>query len=316
MNYTHKLSIAVLSWNTRRLTKNCLTSIKKNVKGVDYEVILIDNNSRDGSDEMVEENFPWVKLIKNESNEGFAKGNNQAFEAAGGKYFLLLNSDTEISVGSIENMVAFLDKKQEFGAVTGRLMNLDQTTQYYMHRRFPNYFSLVMALIHKKARFFKPQIVKDYLYLDKDFKKNFEVEQAAAACLMLRSDLVSRINGLLDEKNFPIYYNDVDLCYRLRQIGSKIACLAIAPITHIKGQSIKKLDFSKGMQEYVASSLRFFSKFDLRFDYWMLKFTYMFVFSGVLIFSLAQLILKRIKLTEIRRRWEILKQATIVQSIT
>lgn len=283
-----KLSIAVLSWNSLHITKECIDSIIKNVHGVSYEIILIDNASHDGSAEMIQQQYdnsayPHIHCIYNSSNLGFAGGNNQAFELACGEYFLLLNSDTIVYPGSIEAMVKFLDANANYAAATTKLLNPDGSIQYYMHREFPSVWKLVPALFHKRFRWFKPKIVRDYLYLDNKFTEDFDIQQAAGANLMVRSNIIHQNGVLLDDKHFPIYYNDVDLCYRLHQSGYNIRCINNIGITHLKGTSVRKLDFFKNGKEYTSSSLGFFKKHGMWPSYWLLKFLYLVLFSCLLV---------------------------------
>lgn len=290
---TPKLSIAVLSWNSLQITKECIDSILKNLHGVSYEIILIDNASHDGSATMIKQqydnsNHPNIYCIYNSTNLGFAGGNNQAYAVARGEYFLLLNSDTIVYPDSIEAMVHFLDAHTNYAAATTKLLNPDGSIQYYMHREFPSVWKLVPALLHKRFRWFKPKTVRDYLYLDNKFTNDFDIEQAAGANLMVKSSIIKQLGILLDDKHFPIYYNDVDLCYRLHQSGYKIRCINSVGITHLKGTSVRKLDFFKNGKEYTSSSLGFFKKHHMLTSYWLLKFLYIILFSCLLLFRPTQ----------------------------
>lgn len=307
------LSIAVLSWNSKEITKACIESIIKNVR-IRYELILIENGSIDGSAEMIHQDYPsfrypQIVTIFNDENRGFAGGNNQAYAIARGKYFLLLNSDTLVPAGAIERMVDFLedDRHTSYGAATCALLNVDGSTQYYMHRRFPHASSLLLALVHKRYRWFQPQSVKRYLYLDQNFSDDCDVEQAAGACLMVRKALIDDMRELLDEKHFPLYYNDVDLCYRIHQRGLRIRCVAQPRITHLKGTSVRTLSFFKNGKEYAYSSLWFFKKHHLTTDYLILKKLYLLLFLGLNAATPLLRATKKITPENARYRWSIVK---------
>lgn len=285
-----KVSIAVLSWNSKMITQDCLDSIIQNVTGCSYQLLVIENGSKDGSAEMLQERYPaatypQINLIYNDTNLGFAGGNNQAFSLAAGEYFLLLNSDTIVPPDAIEGMVDWLDQHSAYGGATTTLLNRDQTIQYYMHRRWPTAARLILSLVHKRWPQFKPQPVRTYLYLDYDFKHDRDVAQAAGACLLVRSSIIKQFGQLLDDKHFPLYYNDVDLCYRLWQAGWKIRCLSAHPITHLKGTSVRTLSWVKNGKEYSYASLWWFKKHGRRFDFWILRCFYLAVFIIVLPFA-------------------------------
>ncbi|MFA5994816.1 MAG: glycosyltransferase family 2 protein [Patescibacteria group bacterium] len=253
------VSIIILSWNSKDITQACIDSILKNVKNIVYEIILIDNGSKDGSAEMIKERYinnPNIVAVFNQANQGYATGNNQGYKLAKGKYILMLNSDTVVPEQSIENMLNFLERYQQYGAATTALLNKDGSTQYFMHRRFPTLITLLNALLYKRWHWLKTKRVEQYLYLDKDFKQDFDIEQAAGACLMIRREAIVETHhdvSLLDTQHFPLYYNDVDLCWRIHHAGWKIRCLTNYPITHLKGVSVKKLPTLKNLKAYLPA---------------------------------------------------------------
>ena len=124
------LTITVVSWNTRELLRSCLQSIEQSNTCLSYEIHVVDNASADGSAEMVRAEFPVVRLTVNEKNVGFAAANNQSWLTAKGRYWLLLNSDTEVKAGALDALVKFMDAQPQAGLVTARLNNPDGTPQY------------------------------------------------------------------------------------------------------------------------------------------------------------------------------------------
>lgn len=137
------LSISIVNWNTKYLLRDCLKSIYENAKNIDFEIIVVDNASSDGSVEMVKSEFPYIKLIENQQNLGFAAANNQAIRESCGSYILLLNSDTIIIDGAIERTLDFMEKHPESGAVGCRLLNSDRSLQHSCY----NFGSLTRAII-------------------------------------------------------------------------------------------------------------------------------------------------------------------------
>ena len=247
-------------------------SIKKNVKHITYEVIVVDNNSADGSAEMVKSKFPDIKLISNEANLGFAKANNQAYILSRGRYLLLLNPDTIVLPDSLELMVNFLDSHLDAGAVTCKFLFPDRSFQRY-YNRFPT----IMTAIFKwtlLARFFpNSKFIRRYTYSlhDDKFDEVRTVDQPAAACLMVRKEVIEKI-GFMDEE-FPILFNDVDLCRRIWGAGYKIYIQPLAQIIHYKGQGLKQekslsVEFYLGLFNYFRKHHRWHTVHLLKFIFY------------------------------------------------
>lgn len=298
------LSISILSWNTCELTKNCIQSIIENTEGMDYEIIIVDNASTDDSVEVIEENFPQVRLVKNSRNLGFAKGSNQALEISHGKYFCALNSDTIIHGDAFKHMVDFLETHPKVGVVTGKLLNPDGSIQYLMHRRFPTFLGLTCGYLYKRYPRFKTKWAREYFMLDNNFDKTEKIDQAST-CIMIRKDIIESIGGLFDAERFPLLYNDVDLCYRVYQKGFEIYLVSDAVITHWRGQSIKKLDFSVHMKELIFSCLGFFKKHKKYLDYTLMKIGYFLFFSLIALYSLILLLIRKISFTSFKDRFSL-----------
>lgn len=311
---TPLVNIIVLSWNGKNMTSECIDSILTNVT-IPYELIVIDNGSTDGSAELLQERYgsgriPNLRIVLNAENRGFAGGNNQGFTLANGNYVLLLNNDTIIHPGAIEDMVEFLESPEhaQYAAATCTLLNRDGSIQWYMHRRFPTTLRLCTALLYKRFTWFAPRPAKLYLYLDTTFTSDVDVEQAAGACLLLRKEFVtSALHGeLFDETHFPIYYNDVDLCYRILRAGRSIRCLTAHPITHLKGASVRRFSFTTNSKYYTVSSLSFFRKHHQWVDYAALKCLYLLLFAFINVCTPLLLLLKKIDRTQAVLRWNIL----------
>lgn len=253
-----KLSIIILSWNDRKLVTQAVQSILDNVQNIDYELIVIENASADDSVAALQQYGDRIRLICNPTNLGYAGGNNQGYQAAQGEYVLLLNQDVIVPPKTIETMLAWLETHAEYGATTTRLQNVDGSTQYYMHRRFPTLGVIPLALIHKRWPKFCPASVRRYLYLDQTFEQDFDIQQAAGACLMLRRQAVSQLGYLFDQTHFPLYYNDVDLSYRLWSHHWRIRCLTNVAITHYKGTSVRKVPKLKNTVIYLKALWNYF----------------------------------------------------------
>jgi len=238
------VSVIILSWNAQDLIQSCIDSVLLASENLAVEIIVVDNGSSDGSAELLQKLYSQnskIKLILNKTNLGYAGGNNQAWDTAQGDYVLLLNQDTIVPKNLITTLHTWLEQHSQYGAATAALRFPDGRLQYYMHRRFPTFFSLCGALLHKRWPSFAPTAVRHYLYLDKTFQEDFDIEQAAGTCILLRRTAIQQLGHLFDVAHFPLYYNDVDLCYRLHQADWKIRCLTTTAVLHHKGTSVRKV---------------------------------------------------------------------------
>jgi GT2 family glycosyltransferase len=256
-----ELSVGIVNWNTKGYLADCLDSLRQNLPGIAYEVIVADNNSGDGSAEMIKERFPWVCLIENSANLGYAKANNQIFALAQGERFLLLNPDVVIVGDALIKMIGFLDADRSCGAVCPRYLNPDGSFQRF-YRRWPDLkvFLIILSRFFSRVLCFDKRILDAYYYrLAADtFDRRTELLQPAASCLMLRSSMF-RKTYFLDEQ-FPIFFNDVDLCRRIHKQGYSIILLPEAQVIHHLGKSrtlVKQFE----EKEYILSWLRYLRKY-------------------------------------------------------
>ncbi len=252
MNNTD-LTISIISYNTKDLLKGCLNSIYQNAEKIDYEIIIVDNNSSDDSVNMVKEEFPRVKLIVNKENVGFAKANNQAIKRSKGRYILLLNSDTVVISDAITKMVNFMDTHPEAGVVGCTKLNPDLSVQSSV-TVLPNLWTVFFRFFRFKrllpspkqrrfvGKFFGPILGKtigSYLgwYSDNNTTEAKSVDFVTGACFLIRRDAVDDV-GLLDE-NFFMYLEDDDWCLRIKQKGWGIYIYPDAQIIHYVGENIR-----------------------------------------------------------------------------
>lgn len=239
------LSVVTVSWNTRDLLRECLESLKVELESlpqVQSEVFLIDNDSHDGSAAMVESEHPWVHLIANKENFGFAKANNQAFKLAKGEFVLLLNPDTKVLPGAIGTLLEFIQNKPQAGVVAPKLLNTDMSIQRSC-RKFPTFANMLYELIGL-SKMYKPGTeagakFREYKMLDWNHDDEREVDQPEGACLLLRQGVIDQV-GVLDE-GFFMLFEEVDWCYRIKKSGWQIWFTPRAQIIHHYGQSIKQV---------------------------------------------------------------------------
>jgi GT2 family glycosyltransferase len=219
------LSVIVVSYNTKELLANCLESLKEQKRKTELEVIVIDNASPDGSATLVKEKFPWVKLVINEKNLGFATAVNQGVRESSGENIFLLNSDTRFKKGALK---ALLDFTAEIGpAIIGaRLINPDGTVQSSVFR-LPTLKGAVLEYWLGKKDYFSKYVPSG--------NESQEVEAVSGGAMLISREIIEKI-GFLDERYF-MYFEDLDYCRRAREAGFKVFYLPTAEIVHEHGAS-------------------------------------------------------------------------------
>jgi len=214
-----KLSVAIVNHSQKALLKQGLTALTNACNAIDYELIIVDNASTDGSVKMVERQFPKANLITNNQNSGRAKANNQALQHCNGEYILLVAPDTKCRKGSLEKMIAFMDEHKNAGGLGVRLLS----PQGHFIPESIHGFSTTWAAFFKLIGFAK-HLVKTRLYdrNGKDWIEEFqitEIDVISGACMFLRRSALAEV-GIFDER-FVQYGFDIDLSYRLRLAGFK-----------------------------------------------------------------------------------------------
>jgi GT2 family glycosyltransferase len=227
------LSIVIASWNTLELLKQCIESIFETAQ-LGFEIIVIDNGSKDGSAQYLESLGSKIVLIKNPMNLGYAKASNQGMKIAIGKYILLLGSDTIMKKGVLESSIDFLDNHTDAGAVSCRLLNPDSSIQNNC-KKFPELKNAFFTYLSLNS------LNKDYDMADFKYDRTIRVDQIATTFLMIRKDVLEKI-GYFDEA-YRILYNDVDLCHRIYDSGYKIYFLHTCSLIHYGSHSTKQADF-------------------------------------------------------------------------
>ncbi len=232
------LSVIIVSYNVRNLLATCLLSLDKARDGMEVETWVVDNASEDHTPEMVRERFPWVKLIANEDNLGFAKANNIALKQGTGRHLMILNPDTILRPQSLSTLVRFLDDHEEYGAVGPKLLNEDGTYQASGKRSIPTPWSSFCKLSGLSSMFPRSRFFSQYQlgYLHEDMLH--DVGALCGCAMMVRREAYEKVGGL-DEQYF-MYGEDIAWSDAIRRAGWKLGYVPDAPIMHIKGQSTKQ----------------------------------------------------------------------------
>ncbi len=233
------LTIGIVNYNTKEDLKNCIKSIQLNPPKCNYQIIIVDNDSKDGSKKQLKhlekEN---IKCIANNKNMGFGRACNQIAKMQNSSYILFLNPDVEISKNSIDKLIKFLKNNEQAGIATGKLLFPDGSFQLSC-RKFPTILRVLFGRESLIRNLFPNNIIsKEYLMSELDYSKIRFPDCVRGAVMLFRSDVFKKIGGF-DEKFF-LYFEDTDICLRLRKKDYEIAYLPEAVFYHKLGSSTKK----------------------------------------------------------------------------
>jgi len=249
------VSIIIVSWNVKDLLLKCIESVLFFSKNINFEIIVVDNGSSDGTLEAIKCDFPNIKLISNNKNLGFAKANNQGIKIAKAEYILLLNPDTEFIEDTLDPILKKMEFDKKIGVLGCRLLNTDKTIQPSV-RRFPRVID-ILAILFKLNKMF-PKLLDKYLAYDFDYSREQEVNQVMGAFFLVRKQVFEKI-GLLDEKYF-IWFEEVDFCRRVMQNGWKVLYHPNVKIIHHKAKSFSQANTLKKQFWFFRSALRYLLK--------------------------------------------------------
>ena len=278
------VSVIIVNYNVREFLQQALRSVERATKALRAEIFVVDNNSVDGSVEMVRQEFPGVHILANEANLGFARANNQAIERARGRYLLILNPDTIVQEDTLEILVRFMDQHPQAGAAGCKILNPDGTFAWESRRSFPTprvafYRMTGLSKLLPRSRTFGRYNLS-FLPID----AISEVDALSGSCMMVRRSALFHTwqdplpeahqteptkatgpgAGLLDE-GFFMYGEDLDWCYRIQRAGWKIYYTPETQIIHYKGESTRKSEF-RYVRLFHSAMLRFANK-HLQDDY-------------------------------------------------
>lgn len=251
------LSIIIVNYNSGKMIKECLSSISKSFLNLSHEVIIVDNNSKDKYINFINEDFKKFLLLKNSKNIGFARAVNQGFWRAKGEIILVLNPDVKINPTSVEKAINFLENNPEVGILLPKLLNVDGTLQYSC-RRF--YTFPVLIFRRSPLKKLKPisQMIDKHLMKDSNHDKAMEVDWGLGACMFIRR---SALNGdkIFDERFF-LYFEDVDLCLRMKKKGFKVIYFPEAVMVHAHMRQSARGFLNRAKWEHLMSLLKFIIK--------------------------------------------------------
>ena len=251
-----KLSVVIVNYNVKYFLEQCLCSVEKSLAGIDGEVIVVDNASRDGSLKYLQERFAGVHFIASDSNLGFARANNLAIKHSRGEYVLLLNPDTIVAEDTFADFIRFMDSHPDAGGCGAYMLRTNGSFALESRRGLPTPFVAFCKMSGLSALFPKSRTFGRYYMRYLDEREANPIEIMSGACMFLRRSVLEKV-GLLDE-DFFMYGEDIDISYRILKAGYKNYFLP-SPILHYKGKSTQKSTYRYVHTFYQAMQL-FFNK--------------------------------------------------------
>jgi len=250
------VSIIIVSWNTCDLLRRCLQDALAASEGLAVEILVVDNGSTDGSQDMVRDQFTTVRLIANEANVGFVRANNQAIEQARGEYVLLLNSDAFVDPGAIDELVHFADRRPAIAAVGPRLHNADGSLQRSC-RGFPSVWRIATEYLFLRKLRPHSRLVNSFYCGGFAHDEPRRVDWLTGAVLLVRRADFEAAGGF--DEAFFMYSEEVDLMRRLADRGRETWFDPAAGVTHLWGGTTSR-DPGRNYREQLRSHVRYLDR--------------------------------------------------------
>jgi len=268
------LSVIIVSWQVREKLKNNLNALFQSQGDFKFEVIVVDNNSQDGSGEMIKNNFPQVKLIENKDNRGFAAANNQALEISQGDFILLLNPDMQVADYTLAKALTTA-KNNPQATVSGFRLIDEEGRILKQVRRFPKLVDQ-LAVTLKLPHIF-PEIINKYLCADFNYNQAAKVDSIRGAFFLINKESYKKISGqdlpFLDERYF-IWFEEVDFCRTVYKLGGEVWYFPDATCVDYVGQSFKQVKRGQTQKYFSDSMIKYFQKWESKVSTSILSLTW------------------------------------------
>lgn len=252
------LTVIIANYNTRGLLRNCIESIYRHTDGITFEIICVDGNSPDGSAEMVAEEFPKVILVRNKSNESYARSVNQGIRIARGRFACLLDSDTLLIENAFAPLVRFMDEHPDAAVCGPKLLNPDGSVQHHI-RSFASLGVFFLQTLNWHKLFPKSKLMNRYYNTDFDYSKTQSVESIGTSAYVIRRSTWEAV-GLFDER-FRWAMPDLAYNYTLHQKGLKLYYTPCTQVVHFSGQTTSQ-DVLGSLREQCRGFIQFSDAYD------------------------------------------------------
>lgn len=252
------LSFCIVTYKSRDLLSDCLHSIYKDSPRCEIEIIVVDNHSQDGTIDLLRSEFPLVRYVENQTNEGYTRPMNTALRMARGQFLVQLNPDTLVTPGAFDSLLSFMNEHSEAGICTPKVLNRDGTLQKQCRRSAGRPWDAITYFSGLSKRFPDNPRYAGYLMTYLDENEVNEVEAVSGSCMFIRSELIDEI-GYLDELFFA-YQEDADFCYRARKAGWKIFYVPMAQIYHFGGEGGSGVEVYRSIYQWHRSYFLYYRK--------------------------------------------------------
>lgn len=277
------LSICIVTYKAKSVLRDCLQSLDRQTH-LSSEILVVDNDSQDGTVEMLRDEFPTVRLIRGTGNAGYARPNNEALRASCGRYAALLNPDTVVLSQALDRLVAFMEDHPTVGICGPKVLNRDGTLQKQCRRSFATPWDLFCYYSGLAALFPKSRLFGRYLVTYADENATMAVDSVSGSCMLIRRAVIDQI-GFLDERFFA-YQEDTDYSFRAWQAGWQVYYYPEAQIVHYAGQGGSRVDPVRSIVEWHKSYWRYYRKNLARRYFFLFNWFYYVVMLGKLLSAL------------------------------
>jgi len=265
------LSVITVTWNSEETIIEQIRSVFAGCKEISFEQIVVDNASVDRTVALIQTNYPQVKVIKNQRNEGFSFSNNLGAKLAQGKFILFLNPDMKVEQKGLDKIVKWMRKNKEIGIGSCKLV--DEQGNFFeaaTPRRFPKTWEMLILML--KLFHLIPGLLNGYLYSDFDPEKEQEVDSVRGSFLMMKREIIEKLGWAFDPRYY-LWFEDVDVCRETNKLEYKIKYTPIATCMDYFGKSFKKKDNLWKQKEFTNSMLKYFKKWEPWYKWiWIMMF--------------------------------------------
>jgi GT2 family glycosyltransferase len=271
------LSVAIVSWKVKEKLNRNLNALFNSQGDFKFEVFVVDNNSSDGSVEMIKENFPLVNLIINSGNRGFAAANNQAIKKCRGEYILLLNPDMQLRSDTLIKILSWAKQNPKATVIGCKLID-EKNNVIKQVRKFPKFFDQLMITLKLPHLF--SGITNKYLCAEFDYNQAAQVDSIRGAFFLINRESYKKVSGrdfpYLDE-NYFVWFEEVDFCRELSRLGGEVWYTPDAQCVDYVGQSFAQIKRGQAQKYFSDSMLKYFEKWGKKWEYIILRIAWCFV---------------------------------------
>jgi GT2 family glycosyltransferase len=265
------LSVITVTWNSEDTIIEQIRSVVDGCQEITFEQIVVDNASDDRTVELVNDNFSEIKIVRNRRNEGFSFSNNLGAELAQGDFVLFLNPDMKVETGGLDKIVTWMRRNKDVGIGSCKLV--DKQGNFSINakpRKFPKTWEMIVVML--KLYYVLPSLLSNYLYNNFNPDNEQEVDSVRGSFMILRREIFEKLGWAFDPRYY-IWFEDVDACREVRDLGYQIKYTTITTCMDYFGQSFKKKDILWKQKEFTKSMLIYFKKWEPWYKWiWIMLF--------------------------------------------